>query len=196
MVVIFTTAQTKDTVNPAFKKHWDEFVTRCVFCKVGVTKDELNKHFAKVTDGAVENIAWKIKIHSVRAAWEYVKSNNLPVIDVMPEPEPFVLPESEKRRIGAVESNVCTPKRKSGVPKKQQNLIGIIREIVESAGSAISYSAVRESLDSSGRYEFKSGVEGYYRTRQITSAVHNHIKKYGESALLCKTADGKIAVKN
>ena len=89
VVVIFTTAKTKETVNPSFRQHWDEFVTRCIFCKVGVTKDELNEHFAKVTDGACENIAWKIKIHSVRAAWEYVKSNGLPVIDVMPEPERY-----------------------------------------------------------------------------------------------------------
>lgn len=134
---------------------------------------------------------------SVRAAWKYIEAHAIPVIDVMPETETFVLPEPNLnvRKIGSVLCNVPTVQRRNrNAPKKQQNLIGIIREIVESAGSAISYSAVRESLDSSGRYEFKSGVEGYYRTRQITSAVHNHIKKYGESALLRKTADGKIAI--
>jgi hypothetical protein len=59
----------------------------------------------------------------------------------------------------------------------------------------VSYATVRAEIDNAGSYNFKSGVEGFYRTRQITSAVHNHIKKYGESALLCKTADGRIFVR-
>ena len=36
VVVIFTTAKTKETVNPSFRQHWDELVTSCVLCKVGV----------------------------------------------------------------------------------------------------------------------------------------------------------------
>jgi len=51
-------------------------------------------------------------------------------------------------------------------------------------------SSTRPVLTSSKRES-----RGYYRTRQITSAVHNHIKKYGEHALLFKTPDGKIAVR-
>ena len=88
-------------------------------------------------------------------------------------------------------------KRTGKLPvKPQQNLVGIIRDIVALADSPVSYAAIRAELDSSERYQFKSGVEGYYRTRQITSAVHNHIRKYGERALLQKTADGKVAVRN
>jgi len=64
------------------------------------------------------------------------------------------------------------------------------------AGTPVSYADVRAELDVSGRYEFKKGVEGYHRTRQITSAVHNHIKKYGDNSLLQKTTDGKITIKN
>ena len=191
--IIFTTAKTKDTVNPNFQKHWDEFVTRCVFCKVGVTKDELNAHFAKVTGGAIENIAYKIKVQSVRAAWAYVKENNLPILDVMPVPESFVLPKSDGKRVKYVTCNQQKTYRTA--PKKQQNLVGIIADIVRAAGSAISYATIREELDESGRYTFKRGVDGYLRTRQITSAVHNHIRKYGDGALLCKTADGRVAVR-
>jgi len=198
VVVIFTTAKTKESVNPSFKQHWDEFVTRCVFCKVGVTRDELNDHFAKITGGAVENIAFRIKVQSVRDAWEYVKANNLPIIDITPEPEAFTLPESSGRRVESTHINTpCRCKTQvRNAPKKQQNLIGIIRGILVSAGSPVSYADVRATLDVTGAYEFKKGVEGYYRTRQITSAVHNHIKKYGEHALLQKTACGKITVKN
>ena len=87
-------------------------------------------------------------------------------------------------------------KRERVSVKPQQNLIGVIRDIVASADSPVSYAAIRAELDSSERYQFKSGVEGYYRTRQITSAVHNHIKKHGERALLQKTADGKVTVRN
>ena len=132
VVVIFTTAKTKETVNPSFRQHWDELVTRCILCKVGVTKDELNDHFAKVTGGSVTNIAWKIKVHSVRAAWDYVKENNLPVADVMPEAEVFVLPESCKRRVETVSTKVSTPVRTlaHSAVRKHQNLIGIIRDIL------------------------------------------------------------------
>ena len=191
IAIIFTTAQTKDTVNPTFRKHWDEFVTRCAFCKVGVTRDELNEYFSKVTDGAVTNIGWKIRVQSVRAAWDYVKVNGCSVVDVMPEPEVFVLPESQKRTVEFVRTNVCS----CGAPKKQQGLAGIIADIVKSAGVPMSYADVRAQIDESGSYVFKNGCEGWRRTNQITSAVHNHIKKYGEHALFCKTADGKIAVR-
>ena len=197
VVVIFTTAKTKDTVNPSFRQHWDELVTRCVFCKVGVTRDELNDHFAKVTGGALTNVAWKIKVQSVRAAWDYVKENKLPILDVVPEAETFVLPETDKRTVKCTENtgNVNACRKQSGAIRPQQNLIGIIRDVVAGAGSPVSYAAIRAELDTSGRYLFKPGVDGYYRTRQITSAVHNHIKKYGESALLQKTADGKVAIR-
>jgi hypothetical protein len=154
----------------------------------------LNEYFARVTGGALENVAFKINVQSVRAAWRYVNENNLPVVDVMPEPESFVLPESQKRTVDFAQANVC--KRKRNKKKKQQNLVCIIRDIVANIGEPVSYATVRSTLDESGAYEFKKGIEGYFRTRQITSAVHNHIKKYGDAALLCKTADGKIAVRN
>jgi len=78
--------------------------------------------------------------------------------------------------------------------KRRQNLIAIIRDIVVKAGVPMSYADVRAELDVTGQYVFKSGCEGWRKTNQIVSAVHNHITKYGEAALLCKTADGKIAV--
>ena len=198
VVVIFTTAKTKETVNSSFRHHWDELVTRCILCKVGVTSDELNDHFAKVTGGALPNVAMKIKVQSVRAAWDYVKEHKLPVLDIMPEAEAFVLPEPCKRHVESVSNKISTPQKAPARPavRPRQNLIGIIRDILAEAGSPVSYAAIRAELDASGRYEFKRGVDGYYRTRQITSAVHNHIKKYGESALLQKTADGKVTIKN
>ena len=195
VVVIFTTAQTKDTVNPAFKKHWDEFVTRCAFCRVGVTADELNEHFAKVTDGQLTNVSWKIKVHSVREALDYVKTNGYPMLDVMPNPEVFVLPESNRRKVEFVQTNICSCVKNKTAPKKQQGLVAIIANVVKSAGEPMSYSSVRHAIDESDAYIWKKGVDGYYRTRQITSAVHNHIRKYGEQSLLSKTSDGKIAVR-
>jgi len=96
-VVICTTAKKKDTVNPAFRLHWDEFVDRCTYVTVGVTADELNEYFAKVTDGAVENISFKIRSTSVRKAWEYCETNALPIIDTMPAPETFILPSGRKK---------------------------------------------------------------------------------------------------
>ena len=197
VVIIFTTAKTIKTVNPAFRAHWHEFASRCAYCEVGLTRTELDEHFAKVTDGAVTNISWKIPEVSVRYAWSYVTKNNLPVLDIMPKPEAFVMPESQKRTVEFVQTNVCSCgcKRKSGAPKKQQGLVGIIADVVKSVGVPMSYSDVRASLDESGSYVWKKGTEGWRRTNQITSAVHNHIKKYGEYALLCKTPDGKIAVR-
>jgi len=80
--------------------------------------------------------------------------------------------------------------------KKQQNLVAIIRNIVAKAGTPMSYGDIRTELDQSGAYEFKQGVEGWKRTKLIMSAVHNHIKNYGESAVLQKTSDSKVAVKH
>jgi len=203
VVIIFTTAKTKETVNPSFRQHWDELVTRCTLCEIGVTKEELNNHFANITGGAVENIAFRIKIQSVREAWHYVKANSLPIINTIPEPEPFTLPARQQRTIGTTNNtgntNTChcsCQKQAKNTPKKQQNLIGIIRDIIETAGTPVSYAEVRATLDTTGLYEFKKGVEGYHRTRQITSAVHNHIKKHGDHSLLQKTTDGKITINN
>ena len=199
VVIIFTTAKTKETVNPSFRQHWDELVTRCIPCKVGITKDELNNHFAQITGGAITDISRKINVQSVRAAWDYIKEHHLPITDITPAAEPFVLPESPKKRVEWAQTTTCSCKNKKKAPptiRQHQNLIGIIRGIVAEAGTPVSYAAIRAELDTSGQYEFKRGVEGYYRTRQITSAVHNHIKKHGESALLQKTADGKVTIKN
>jgi len=197
VMLIFTTAKVKDQLTDTQKKHWDELVTRCVLCPVGVTKDELNDYFAKATGGELTNISWKIRVQSVRAAWEYVKANGYSVVDVPVESEPFVLPESGGKRVGFVSTKSCSCNRKQvkDALKKQQGLVNVIRDIVASIGEPVSYAAVRSAIDESGSYVFKRGCEGWRRTNQIVSAVHNHIKKYGESAVLYKTADGKIALR-
>jgi hypothetical protein len=123
VVVIFTTAKTKEELKgKEIYKHWDELVTRCVYCPIGVTKDELNDYFAKATDGAVTNISWQIRTHSVRAAWEYVKTNGYSVVDVPVDSErqclePFVLPESTGKKVEWVKTNSCSCKSKQGCVK-------------------------------------------------------------------------------
>jgi hypothetical protein len=114
----------------------------------------------------------------------------------MPEADSFVIPETSARRVEFVQTGNRSYNRRSNTPKPQQNLVAIIRDIVLSAGHPCGYAEVRAALDVSERYEFKRGCEGWRRTNQITSAVHNHIKKHGEQALLAKTGDGKITIKN
>jgi hypothetical protein len=85
------------------------------------------------------------------------------------------------------------PGKNRTTPKKQQNLIGIVTSIVKRAGNPLSVATIRSILDESGEYEFKKGVEGWRKTNQITSAIYNHIAKYGESALLQKIDGGYSA---
>ena len=80
--------------------------------------------------------------------------------------------------------------------EKKQSLVTIIRDIITKAGTPMSYGDIRAELDQSGTYQFKQGVEGWRRTKQIMSAVHNNIKKSGERSLFQKTSDGKVAVKH
>jgi ABC-type dipeptide/oligopeptide/nickel transport system ATPase component len=121
VAIIFTTAKTIKTVNPSFQKHWHEFISRCAYCEVGVTRDELNEHFEKVTGGALTNVAFKIPELSVRYAWRYVKNNDYPIIDVMPEPESFVLPEAQvKARIEMVDVKIGTPAHGSLIGRQFQ----------------------------------------------------------------------------
>ena len=119
------------------------------------------------------------------------------MVDVPVESEPFVLPESDGKKVEWVTANSCSCNRKQvkTAPKKQQGLVNVIAGIVESIGEPVSYAVVRAAIDESGSYIFKSGNEGWRRTNQIVSAVHNHIKKYGESAVLRKTECGKIALR-
>lgn len=86
------------------------------------------------------------------------------------------------------------PKSEKTPRKKQQNLVAVIRDIVTKAGTPMSYGDIRAELDQSGAYEFKQGVEGWRRTKQIMSAVRNHIEYYGERAVLQKTSDSKVTV--
>jgi len=196
VVVIFTTAQSKESVNPSFRKHWDEFASRCVYCEIGITKEELNEHFAKVSGGAVVDISERITVHSVREAWKYLTGHGIQALDVAPEAEAFVLPENQQRKIGDLKTNACTCRCGHATVKPQQNLVGIIRGIVSAAGAPVSYATIRAEIDRTEAYQFKRGCEGWRRTNQITSAVHNHIKKYGDAAVLTKTADGKVTTKN
>jgi hypothetical protein len=102
VVIIFTTAKTKEQLTATQQKHWDELCTRCIRCPIGVTQDELNNHFTKITGGECTNIADKIPVQSVRAAWEHIKANGYPIRDVETESDSFVLPESDRKRVDSV----------------------------------------------------------------------------------------------
>jgi hypothetical protein len=193
VTVIFTTAKSKEELKgKEIYKHWDELLSRCVFCPIGVTGAELNEYFAKATGGELTNIASRLDVLSVRYANEYVKKHGYTIVDVPVDVDPFIVPESCKKRVESQAVSVCRCScGKSGAaPKKQQNLIGVIAGIVKRAGSPLSAAMIRSALDESGEYEFKRGVEGWRKTNQITSAIYNHIAKYGESALLQKVDGG------
>jgi len=81
VTVIFTSAKKKEQLSDAQKKHWDELTTRCIRCEVGVTADELNAYFAKMTRGKVKDMSRRLSarytVLSMRAAWDYIDEHDI-----------------------------------------------------------------------------------------------------------------------
>jgi hypothetical protein len=189
---IFTTAKVRiEDQTEGFKREWTETTRRMKKVKTGVDVKEFNEYFAGVTGGLIKDMAFQIQSRTFTGAWNYIVEKQIDTVDYFPKQDFSELldkiaamqPHAKKKRLlGFAKST----------PKKQQGLVGIITDIVKSAGTPVSYAAIRSELDESGRYVFKRGVDGWRRTNQITATVHNHIKKCGERALLQKTEDGRI----
>ena len=79
VTVIFTSAKTKDQLTSIQQGHWDELCTRCITCKLDISPEELNGYFATLTDGEVPDICKRIRVQSMRAAWEYIEDNGINV---------------------------------------------------------------------------------------------------------------------
>ena len=80
VTVIFTSAKTKEQLTAIQQGHWDELCTRCITCKLGILPEELNEYFSTLTDGKVPDISKRIKVQSMRSAWEYIEENEIEVV--------------------------------------------------------------------------------------------------------------------
>ena len=80
VTVIFTTAKTKEQLTSTQQGHWDELCTRCITCKLGFLPEELDEYFATLTGGNVTDISKRIKVQSMRAAWEYIDENGIEIV--------------------------------------------------------------------------------------------------------------------
>ena len=81
VTLIFTTAKTKEQLTAIQQGHWDELCTRCITCKLGFLPEELDNYFSTLTGGKVPNISKRIKVQSMRAAWEYVEDNEIDLVE-------------------------------------------------------------------------------------------------------------------
>jgi len=79
VTVIFTSAKRKDELSDGQKKHWDELVTRCIKCKLEITSEEFNEFFAYVTMNYITDMYRKIAVKSIRAAWDFIEDNDIPI---------------------------------------------------------------------------------------------------------------------
>jgi type I site-specific restriction-modification system R (restriction) subunit len=80
VTAIFTSAKTKSQLTTTQQNHWDELCTRCLICKVGVTADEINTYFAKMTRGKVTDISRRIFVLSMRSAWDYIDEHDIRIV--------------------------------------------------------------------------------------------------------------------
>ena len=80
VTAIFTSAKTKSQLTTIQQNHWDELCTRCLICKVGVTPDEINAYFAKMTRGKVTDISRRISVLSMRSAWDYIDEHDIRIV--------------------------------------------------------------------------------------------------------------------
>jgi hypothetical protein len=187
---IFTTAKVREEdMTDGFRREFVETTRRMKKAKIGVAPKEFNGYFERLTNGLIKDMTFHAKTFT--GAINYIIEKQIDTVDYFPKQDFSELldkiaamqPHAKKKRLlGFAKST----------PKKQHGLVRIIADIVKSAGTPVSYAAIRSELDESGRYVFKRGVDGWRRTNQITATVHNHIKKYGERALLQKTGDGRI----
>ena len=81
VTVIFTTAQNTKYLTEKQKKHWDEFASRCIQCEIDVLASEMDKYFSDLTGGTVTDISKRIKVQSMRAAWEWIDANDIDVVE-------------------------------------------------------------------------------------------------------------------
>ena len=79
VTVIFTSAKRKDELSDGQKKHWDELVTRCIKCKLEITSEEFNEFFTYVTMDYITDMYRKIAVKSIRAAWDYIEEQDIPI---------------------------------------------------------------------------------------------------------------------
>ena len=79
VTAIFTSAKTKGQLTSTQQNHWDELCTRCITCKVGVTADEMNAYFARMTGGKVKDMSRRIPVLSMRSAWDYIDEHDITV---------------------------------------------------------------------------------------------------------------------
>ena len=80
VTVIFTTAKTKEQLTSTQQGHWDELCNRCITCKLGFLPEELDTYFATLTGGKVIDISKRIKVQSMRSAWEYIDENGIDIV--------------------------------------------------------------------------------------------------------------------
>jgi len=80
ITVIFTSAKSKEQLTSVQQGHWDELCTRCITCKLGILPDELDNYFATRTGGKVPDMSKRIRVQSMRAAWEYIEDNGIDVV--------------------------------------------------------------------------------------------------------------------
>jgi chromosomal replication initiation ATPase DnaA len=81
VTVIFTSAKTKEQLTSIQQGHWDELCTRCITCKLGILPEELDTYFAALTGGKITDISKRIRVQSMRAAWEYIEDNEIDIVE-------------------------------------------------------------------------------------------------------------------
>ena len=82
VTLIFTSAKEKSQLTKVQQAHWDELQTRCITCKLEIAREEMNDYFARLTGGTLTDISLLLQVCSMRAAWEYIEDNDIPVTNL------------------------------------------------------------------------------------------------------------------